>query len=346
MSSQSRRALLGRLAGLGWFTQNGEVAATQSLAMLLEDGVLRASLLRHLGGLTGVELGSVRWFEAESVHEDRGRPDLEGTDEGGAPVVIVEAKFGASLDVGQVGAYLNYLDVQKRRGVTGVFVLLVPMSRSQEGQRVLDDAVRERVDKGAAPYTSGTAVVTWDDWLDVWDEAVRDLPATPDSLAGDLVQLRELCVTLGGLVIPPLGGAASGENWREREEDLRIIVDQVTVRLKAPEDKNLPIQHEAGYDPMRYVPGKYLRSYCSVGLASRFADQGLSPLWLRYHQQTDGFRAIRARIMTSKFRDEARDDDGHIWLPLHIPPNFAGPDVVDQVVEQVAAVEAVVDVPA
>ena len=39
-----RRALLGRQAGLGWFARRGEVAATQALAMLLEERRLREAL--------------------------------------------------------------------------------------------------------------------------------------------------------------------------------------------------------------------------------------------------------------------------------------------------------------
>jgi hypothetical protein len=38
---QRHRALLGRLASLGWFARRGEVAATQALAMLLEERHLR-----------------------------------------------------------------------------------------------------------------------------------------------------------------------------------------------------------------------------------------------------------------------------------------------------------------
>ena len=35
-------------------------------------------------------------------------------------------------------------------------------------------------------------------------------------------------------------------------------------------------------------------SACSVGLASRFADQGVTPLWLRYHKDTADFPTIRS----------------------------------------------------
>jgi hypothetical protein len=257
-------------------------------------------------------------------------------------VLVVEAKFGAALATGHVWSYLNDQE-QRLGGDVGAFVLLVPANRFGEAERVLDAALRERTDEGASAYPIAAAVVTWDSWLEAWNDAVRHLPSTSDSLAGDLVQLRELCLTMGGLVIPPLGGAALGEGWREREEDLRIFVDQVTARLSDPSSRKLPIVHEAGCDQLRYVPGGYPEpgSFCSVGLASRFADQGATPLWLRYHKITTHFREIRARIMTSAFAEDVRTDDGHLWLPLVVTGELAGHELVDHLVAHVRAVHAV-----
>ena len=310
--------------------------ATQALAMLLEDRLLRDALVRYLGEVTETDLSAVRWFEAERVHEDLARPDLEGIDDRGRPVVVVEAKFDARLSTGQVRSYLN--DQERRLGgEAGAFVLLVPASRFDYAGRVLEAALRERGDEGHAPYLIAAAVLTWDSWLEAWNDAVRHLPATPDSLAADLVQLRELVVTMGGLVIPPLDGAAAGEGWREREPDLRIIVDQVTTRLSDPSSRRPPIVHEVGYDPLRYAPGGYSEpgSSCSVGLASRFADQGATPLWLESAKLTPHFADIRARIMTSTFADDVLTDDGHLWLPLALPGDLAGPELVDHLVAEV-----------
>jgi hypothetical protein len=75
---QRREALLGRIAALGLITQHGEVAATQSVAMLLEEPVLRDAPLRRLGEITSTDQGAVRGFQAEVVHDDLARPDLEG----------------------------------------------------------------------------------------------------------------------------------------------------------------------------------------------------------------------------------------------------------------------------
>jgi hypothetical protein len=68
----------------------------------------------------------------------------------------------------------------------------------------------------------------------------------------------------------------------------------VTAALSAGEAKLPPIQHQRGFDPFRYAPGGYSNSACSVGLASRFADKGGSPMWLRYNKTTPA-RATRHR---------------------------------------------------
>jgi hypothetical protein len=87
---------LGRLADLGWFVRHGEVAATHALAVLLEEQQLRDAVLRHLQQITDTDLSAVVSFQAELVHEDLGRPDLEGHDVRGRPLLVVEAKFGAT----------------------------------------------------------------------------------------------------------------------------------------------------------------------------------------------------------------------------------------------------------
>jgi hypothetical protein len=92
---EQSRPLLGRLAGLAWFTRHSEIAATQSLAILLEDPRLQAPLLRYLGQRARTDLASVASFRAERGM-DGGRSDLEGQDSSGRPLLVVEAKFGLS----------------------------------------------------------------------------------------------------------------------------------------------------------------------------------------------------------------------------------------------------------
>ena len=230
-----RRALLGRLAGLGWFARHGEVAATQALAMLLEEPQLSDAMLGHLGQITETDLGAVASFQPELVHDDRARPDLEGQDSRGRPLVVVEAKFGAALTSDQVHAYLTDQEVRLEGGVRGALILLVPSYRRPEAEGLLG-TLEGRTDEQNAPTASiSPAVDTWEEWLRVMNEAAQALPAhEQDAVLCDLGQLRELCATMRGLDVPPLGLAATGRDLHDRERDLRRLVDEVTVQFRTP----------------------------------------------------------------------------------------------------------------
>ncbi len=164
--------------------------------MLFEDPPLKEAMLRHLEALTNTDLGSIEFFVPEVIHLEGGRPDLEGQDAGTRPLLVVEAKFGAVLHPAQVRSYLANQQSRLGPDVRGAFVLLVPPMRIQEAERVLDAALRDLQDQGFNTDFVGTTVITWEDWIGVWEEGVGDL-TDADSLAGDLVQLRAMCMTLG-----------------------------------------------------------------------------------------------------------------------------------------------------
>lgn len=342
----NRGPLLGRLAALGWFAQNGEVAATQGLTMLLEDEVLHRAFIRYVEELTGTALPGVRVFEAERSHEGFGRPDIEGVDSQRQTVMIVEGKFWATLGVEQVRAYLAHLRQGRGPGHPTAFLVLLPQSRENEARRVVAAAV-SAVEADACASEVVTAVMTWEGLLDHLDLAVGTLEHGPHSTSADLVQFRGLCTTLCGEVIPPVDPNAP---WRERRADLERLVDLLTRELRKPGERLLPIVHEAGFDPMRYTyavdpslpSGLYpfLDSYLSIGLAHRFADQGDPPLWMRFHKETPRFPAIRRRLRASRLWNRVREDDGHVWLPFTIRDDLAGPDLVADLVAQVWSVQA------
>jgi hypothetical protein len=227
---ERRRALLGRLAGLGWFAQNGEVAATQSVAMLLEEPALRNPLLRRLAEITETDLAGVALFQAEVVN-DEGRPDLEGWDNRDRPLVVVEAKFGARLEAAQLQAYMNHQVARLGGGARGALIVLVPSYRRPEAEDVLADVGSDAGEPTPLRPSMSTAVLTWDELLGVWDEAARELAADErNAVVCDLRQLRELCRTMVGLDILPLGFVATGGvGWAERESDLKRLVDEVTA---------------------------------------------------------------------------------------------------------------------
>jgi hypothetical protein len=347
---QQRQALLGRLAAFGWFTQSGEVAATQAVGMLLEEPPLRHALLRRLAQITETDLASVALqFHAEMVHDDLARPDLEGRDGRGRPLVVIEGKFHAKLTTAQLQAYMTDQLARLTGGVRGALIVLVPSYRRLEAEDVLSTVGNATDERIASTPSVATAVLTWDDLLALWDDAAQELPADDqDAVLCDLRQLRALCKTMAALSIGsrPLGLVATGgTGWQEREGDLRRLVDEATASARDSNGRRPPI------GPERWPAFEYYRRYmpgglpdadclCAVGVVTPLADRG-TPFWLRYHWTQSSYQTVVSRIMASRYAVGARNDGGHIWLPLHVSADRSGATIVDELIEQIEAIRAV-----
>ena len=315
--------------------------------MLLEEPPLRDALLRQLASMTETDVGSVASFHAEVVHDDRARPDLQGQDSAGNPLLIIEAKFGAGLTTAQLQAYVTHQLASLDPGLRGALVVLVPSYRSPEAEAALS-TVWTRCDEAHSPSPPvATAVLTWDELLAVWDDAAQRLaPCDKDAVVCDLRQLRGLCRAMAALDIAPLGLVATGgHGWQEREGDLRALVGQATAGFPIPDGRRLPLGLERWPEfeyYRRYIPGGLPdpNCYCAVGSVSGLTDQG-TPFWLRYAKETSGFQVIASRIMASRLAADARGTGGHVWLPLRVSADRSGSAVVDELVTQIDAIRAV-----
>lgn len=87
--------LLGHLAQFGSFSQQGELLCTQGLAYLLRNTEGERVFTGLISLATGHSLSPGLSWQAERRQEDRRRPDLEGRNAEGQPVVKIEAKLGA-----------------------------------------------------------------------------------------------------------------------------------------------------------------------------------------------------------------------------------------------------------
>lgn len=332
--------LLGRIAELGWFTHMGEPAATQAIWMLLDEPVLKDATLAHLTDQTSVDLSGIGWFVPESIYPDRARPDLEGMEAhrgGVVPRLVVEMKFGAPLNTEQVLAYLRNQSA-RLAGEMGAFVLLVPSERRAEADRVLATSYEMWAgDVVRSPIRS--AVITWREWLDVWQEAAASEIQGPRSIAADVSQLRAMCKTLSGTYVAPFDHSVES-SWRDREEDLRDLVRGVSAAItpKRQGERLLPARSMGSFWGRWVYPVDDTRIYLAVGLVPRFADQGQAPLWLHFPKQAESFEQIRARLLNSPIGSEVRHDGGSLWLPLTIPESIAGLDLIEALTTQVREV--------
>lgn len=337
----TRRPLLAHLAQLGWFLQMGEPAATQAVHVLLREKSLKQATLRLVRDRTGVDLSDVERFVAEAVGLDRARPDLEGLTSQAEPLLVVEMKFGARLGPGQLLAYLRSQRVRLDPERDRVLVVLVPDRRRLEAERVLGNVnATWGVEAPAEASRTRTTVVTWPELLDAWD-AVTSGEADLVAVNADVVQLRGLCEALTGFVIEPFDLELASGGWLARLDDLRKLSDAVT---RAFGDVN-PTADETklGYVSRRYflAGGPSSRTSLAVGVQARFAEQGMTPLWARLHRKTPGFEAARSLISASPLGSAAREDHGHLWLPLLLEPHLPGSAQVEPLVAQVEAILSV-----
>jgi len=260
--------------------------------------------------------------------------------------VVVEAKFGAALTSEQVHAYLTDQECRLEGGVQGALILLVPSYRRPEAETLLG-TLRGRAGEHNAPTASvSTAVDTWEEWLRVLDEAAQELPAhEQDAVRCDLGQLRELCATMRGLDVPPLGLAATGRDFHDREPDLRRLVDEATIGFRTPWGQLLPLGNEPKFGfYRRYISGGLTEDpdcCCAVGVVGGLAEEGRPPFWLRYHKNTSSFQTVADRIMKSQYAADARDNGGHIWLPLRVSNDRSGAAIVDELTGKIDDIRAV-----
>lgn len=322
----------------------GEPAATQALWMLLDEPVLKDAILGHLTWVTGIDLSAVEWFVPESVYPDRARPDLEGMqviDGETLPRLVVETKFAARLGVDQVDAYLrNQSD--RLRGGPGAMVLVVPSARRREAERVVMESLDRLLETGRPLTGIGHAVVTWDEWLNVWVEAAEEASLGARSIAADVAQLQAMCATLCGTFIAPFESTVEPE-WHKREEDLRHIVKDASQAVTRPGERLLPARDLGSFwGRWVYTRSPAKESYIGVGLVPQFADGGLGPLWVLVHKEADGFHQMRARLMNSHIGREARHDHGSVWVPLTLPPGTGGVELIEAVIAQVREIIAVI----
>lgn len=140
--------------------------------------------------------------------------------------------------------------------------------------------------------------------------------------------------------------------WREREDDIKKLVDKASRRLTT-EHKVLP----TGTDSLEQVPDGlepkgYHRRYVgralgesmpffSLGVRDPFAGH-LTPVWMRFNKSTPEFPLIQARLKASELNPKLVESGGHIWIPLEVPFGVSAEAMTEGLVGEAEAVIRVV----
>jgi hypothetical protein len=333
--------LLGYLARFASFTTQSEVLCTQGLAYLLETyEEARLALAGEVKARTSIGIGnSIEWIP-ESSQKDGGRPDLEARKADEVPVVKIEAKLGAQLLPAQLRSYVK--DFLERNSGESALLVLVPKTRSEEAAQITAKAFGL---SGSAPWrfddarSSGVVVIS----VVSWDELFVALEnGEAERFRYELAQLKAMYCELSSDFIAPLASDEDLRDWRSSETDFLKLIDQVTRRL-TKQHRTYPFQTESyeratpESEPvehrLRYVcPCSDDATSCySIGVRESFAEW-VTPVWMRFHKDTGDFSDIRRRIESSDLR--RLTSSGHIWIPLDVPRDVSGEEMVEKLVEQ------------
>ncbi len=338
--------LLGYLARFGSFSTQSEVLCTQGLAYLLRTHAEAYALMANeVEARTGVVIDDSLEWHPEKEQEDKARPDLEActADDDEVPFVKIEAKLGAELTANQLQSYVA--DLLKRNNDKAALLVLVPQGRIAEAAREtakafgLSGSGPWRVTDGRA---TGIAVISWNELF----EALRG--GKSERFRYELEQLEAMYRVLRGDDIAPLAGEEELRQWWERETDFHNVVDQATRKLTTRE-RLLPMRfepfepHELPKDAsqewqqgyrLRYVgpSANNLASFYSIGVRDYSFAKWVTPIWMRFHKDTGDFQNIRQRIKASSLR--SLRSGGHIWIPLDVPLDVSGEQMVQALVEQ------------
>jgi len=281
--------LLGHLAQFGSFSQQGELLCTQGLAYLLRDAEGERVFTDLISRATGHSLGPGLSWQAEPRQEDQGRPDLEGRNAEGQPVVKIEAKLGAPFGQGQLESYVSALCAG---GQGGTLLIVVPKSRLEE---ITGHASAHFGIAGAGPWRIlreaveiPCSVVTWEDLLEalstVASERFRD----------DLSQFRAMYRVFNGDDMEPLTSDEQVLAWRDREAWWGILVEHATRALTAPAIMYCPSAWNVG---LSHTGGGTYAALCHRNIPAIASAQGTHS---RITGRQYGFASTEARATSSR----------------------------------------------
>lgn len=254
-------------------------------------------------------------------------------------MAFVEANLGARLTVDQLLEYTWHLSRAQRLrsghlgASTAVLVVLVPVARGQEADRVIAAAFGTPGLHGyGLPPGAGDVQVVRLTW-DAVAAALRGADLSTSS-AQDVEQFASLVSALEGLEIAPFTEQELANGWERRREDYAHVVDRTTAALSHP-SRLSPMGTDASFQDRRYVAPEPNGTELAVGLRDPVTSQVSRPFWMRYHAHTPGVEDVRTRLAQSAFASEVSHNHGHVWLPLSPATDVGSVAVVDDLVEQV-----------
>lgn len=316
-----------------------EVAATKSLAFILNKSEPCRVVLSELICPGDFNVEPIERVTAEEALSKGSRLDLVGYDANDVRRLLVEAKFWAPLDPGQITGYFNLL---KADG-PGVLLFLVPdgranhvwaqvLSEMEAAGRKVTKVVDEQLHKAAA--VSGTykriALVTWSLLLERMDQGTSE-----QGVKSDIRQLMGLTQDQEGSGFEPLTKDAMAEDFTERDVHFRrMITDVVNIGTR---------QGWIRTEGLTWgVADGYRRRYLHlVGTSARWLGLGVeyreilyeqTPIWMWTHKEDWHGKTLPVGTIE-------RGSGRYCYTPVKLPPDTEYREVVQSIVSQLRSLQ-------
>jgi hypothetical protein len=222
-------------------------------------------------------------FQTQNVGKDLERPDISGKDETGKEVLLIEAKFWASLTHNQPNGYL------KRLKDNTVLIFLVPTLRTRTvfeevKIRILEenqDLVIDTDNLGILIKSSNKHI-----FIKSWNEILNSIKSKIEqtnniNLLSDLNQIIGLCETIDQNSFQPITDEDLSPKIPKNINSYYEIVDKVVDELKNRETNNIKVLNRT---PQKYGYHRYFITKqfevafaLKLDLWEKYAD---TPFWL------------------------------------------------------------------
>ena len=189
------RTLMGHLAQFASFSKQGELLCTQSVTYLLKNNEAQRAFSSFLSVSLDTPISESLFWRAEYVQSDGGRPDIEGCNVDGEPIVKIEGKLGAEFGVGQLESYRQELS---KLNCQGNLVVLIPKNRYAEATEYVVNNYSLKGNGPWRPHNVNLAIISWENLFHCL-ETVAD-----QEFREDLSQLHAMYRVLNGDDMEPL----------------------------------------------------------------------------------------------------------------------------------------------
>ncbi|MFZ4740907.1 MAG: hypothetical protein ACOYLE_07055 [Bacteroidales bacterium] len=303
-----------------------EDIASEGLVYILQRSIsARKALNKVIQFESGLEFEEINYI-TQNIGEKLERPDISGFDIKGKEVIILEAKFWASLTENQPIEYL------KRLGENSILIFVCPSLRV----RPVFDELSMRLQKAEfineIKYENHSfklddnktlLVKTWGEILGIIRlQLVQDNEQT---LLSDIDQLIGLCETIDNNSFQPYQSEDFAPAFAKRINSYYDLVDKVIDELKK---RNLADTTNLNSAPQKYGYTRYFKIDnfgCSLNVRFDFWERVAdTPFWLSIKDDTTGklwiqnetFKALIKSIASKKSILTYENNKRELFIPI------------------------------